>query len=106
MRRLAAIAAPLVLMAILLAGWETACRVWAIPPFLLPAPSLVGAVVAEFVAGSGGSQGLAWRILEAEHRLETAKMLAALFVLAAMAVALSALLEFFERLILRRWRGR
>ena len=39
--------------------------------------ALVGAVVAEFVAGSGGAQGLAWRILEASHRLQTAKMLAA-----------------------------
>ena len=34
--------------------------------------ALVGAVVAEFVAGSGGAQGLAWRILEAQHRLQTA----------------------------------
>ena len=68
--------------------------------------ALVGAVVAEFVAGSGGAQGLAWRILEAEHRLQTAKMLAALVVLAAMAVALYGLLEAAERAILRRWRGR
>jgi len=68
--------------------------------------ALVGAVVAEFVAGSGGAQGLAWRILEAEHRLQTAKMLAALVVLAAMAVALYGLLEAAERAVLRRWRGR
>ena len=68
--------------------------------------ALVGAVVAEYVAGSGGSQGLAWRILEAQHRLETAKMLAALVVLAVMAVALYALLQAGERAILKRWRGR
>jgi NitT/TauT family transport system permease protein len=68
--------------------------------------AVVGAVVAEFVAGSGGAQGLAWRILEAEHRLQTAKMLAALVVLAVMAVALYGLMEAAERAILRRWKGR
>ena len=39
--------------------------------------SLIGAVVAEFVAGSGEAQGLAWRVLEAEHQLRTAEMFAA-----------------------------
>jgi NitT/TauT family transport system permease protein len=68
--------------------------------------ALVGAVVAEFVAGSGGAQGLAWRILEAQHRLETAQMFGALVVLAAMGVALYAAMEAAERAILRRWRGR
>ena len=68
--------------------------------------ALVGAVVAEFVAGSGGAQGLAWRILESEHRLQTARMLAALVVLAVMAVALYGALEAAEQIILRRWRGR
>jgi NitT/TauT family transport system permease protein len=68
--------------------------------------ALVGAVVAEYVAGSGGAQGLAWRILEAQHRLQTAKMIAALFVLAAMAVALYTVLQLAEQLILTRWRGR
>ena len=68
--------------------------------------ALVGAVVAEYVAGSGGAQGLAWRILEAQHRLQTAKMLAALFVLAAMAVVLYGGLQMGEQAILRRWRGR
>ena len=68
--------------------------------------ALVGAVVAEFVAGSGGSEGLAWRIMEAEHRNQTAKMMAALVVLAILAVALYSALETAERTILRRWRGR
>jgi NitT/TauT family transport system permease protein len=68
--------------------------------------ALVGAVVAEFVAGSGDSQGLAWRILEAQHRLETAKMFAALLVLAVMGVALYGVMQAVERIILRRWRGR
>jgi NitT/TauT family transport system permease protein len=68
--------------------------------------AVVGAVVAEFVAGSGGAQGLAWRILEASNRLKTAEMFAALFVLAAMGVLLFALLQVVEQIILRRWRGR
>lgn len=68
--------------------------------------ALVGAVVAEFVAGTGGAQGLAWRILEAEHRLETAKMFGALLVLALMGVALYAALQQAERVVLQRWRGR
>jgi NitT/TauT family transport system permease protein len=68
--------------------------------------ALVGAVVAEFVAGSGGAQGLAWRIVEAQHRLETAKMFGALVVLAAMGIALYGLMQAAEQAILRRWRGR
>jgi NitT/TauT family transport system permease protein len=68
--------------------------------------AVVGAVVAEFVAGSGGAQGLAWRILEASNRLETAKMFAALLVLGLMGVSLYAVLQAAERIILRKWRGR
>jgi NitT/TauT family transport system permease protein len=58
------------------------------------------------VAGSGGAQGLAWRILEAKHRLETAKMFGALVVLAIMGITLYSLMQAAERAILRRWRGR
>lgn len=65
--------------------------------------SIVGAVVAEFVAGSGQTQGLAWRIVEAQHRLEIADMIAALVVLVAMALALNLLLSIFERKALQRW---
>ena len=68
--------------------------------------AVVGAVVAEYVAGSGGAQGLAWRILEASNRLQTAKEFAALLVLALMGVVLHALLSLAETAILRRWRGR
>lgn len=52
--------------------------------------AVIGAVVAEFVAGSGATQGLAWRILEAGNRLRTAEMIAALAWLAAMGLALNA----------------
>jgi NitT/TauT family transport system permease protein len=87
-------------------------RVPAATPYLLEGLkvaaglSIIGAVVAEFVAGSGGAQGLAWRILEAEHRLRTAQMFAALVALAALGAGLHAVIEASERIILRRWRGR
>ncbi len=68
--------------------------------------AVIGAVVAEFVAGSGGTQGLAWRILEAYNRLQTAKVFAAVLTLAILGVALHALMELAERHLLRAWRGR
>jgi NitT/TauT family transport system permease protein len=68
--------------------------------------SIIGAVVAEFVAGSGGEQGLAWRILEAGNRLETAKMFAAILALALMAAGLNFIFQWLERRALVWWRGR
>ena len=68
--------------------------------------AIVGAVVAEFVSGSGQVQGLAWRILEAGNRLQTAKMFAALAVLGLMGAALHGLFQLAERWALARWRGR
>src|SRR5579875_2780941 len=62
--------------------------------------SIIGAVVAEFVAGSGQAQGLAWRVLEAEHQLRTAEMFAALVVLAVMAALLHAAMGLVERAVL------
>ena len=68
--------------------------------------AIVGAVVAEFVAGSGSAQGLAWRILEAANRLQIAKEFAAVIVLGVMGVALHAVLHMLEKRALARWRGR
>jgi NitT/TauT family transport system permease protein len=68
--------------------------------------AVIGAVVAEFVAGSGGAQGLAWRILESSNRLQTARTFAAVIVLAIMGALLHALLRWAEQVILRRLRGR
>jgi NitT/TauT family transport system permease protein len=65
--------------------------------------ALIGAVVAEFVAGSGTATGLAWRIIEAGNRLEIAKMFAALFLLAALGVAIFSALSVVEWLLLRHW---
>ena len=64
--------------------------------------ALVGAVVAEFVAGSGGfASGLAYRILEAGYRLEVARMFAALVLLSLTGIALNAGLGWFGRAISR-----
>lgn len=68
--------------------------------------AIVGAVVAEFVSGTGASQGLAWRLLEAGNRLQTAKVFAALFVLGLMGVVVHAAFQALETWVLRRWRGR
>ena len=65
--------------------------------------ALIGAVVAEFVAGSGAGTGLAWRIIEAGNRLEIAKMFAALALLAALGIAIFSTLTLLEWLLLRRW---
>lgn len=94
--------------------WQrlTRLRIPSAVPFLLEGHkvavglALVGAVVAEFAAGSGGDQGLAWRILEAGNHLQTDKMMAALLVLALMGGALHAIFQQLERRALVWWRGR
>ncbi|HWY62263.1 MAG TPA: ABC transporter permease [Rhizomicrobium sp.] len=65
--------------------------------------ALIGAVVAEFVAGSGTATGLAWRIIEAGNRLQIATMFAALALLALLGVAIFAALSGLEYFLLRRW---
>ncbi len=66
--------------------------------------ALVGAVVAEFVTGAGGvASGLAFRILEAGYRLQTARMFAALALLSAAGLAISAVLGWLSRRALARY---
>lgn len=66
--------------------------------------ALIGAVVAEFVAGSGGIQsGLAYRILEAGYQLKIARMFAALFLITATGIVIFLLLTLVSHLALRRW---
>ncbi|MFO1024064.1 MAG: ABC transporter permease [Acetobacteraceae bacterium] len=68
--------------------------------------ALVGAVVAELVAGSGGfASGLAYRILEASFRLEMPRMFAALVLLAIAGIVINFGLGAVERTILRRRGG-
>ena len=66
--------------------------------------AIIGAVVAEFVSGSGASQGLAWRLLEAGNRLRTAELLAALAWLTVMGLGLNLVIAALTRLVLRRRR--
>jgi len=68
--------------------------------------ALVGAVIGEMSAGGGGTEGLAWRILEASHRLEMAKSFAALVALTILGGALYVGFQAIERGALAWWRGR
>ena len=65
--------------------------------------AIIGAVVAEFVAGSGTATGLAWRIAEAGNRLEIPKMFAALLLLSLLGIAIFLLLSALEYAVLRKW---
>jgi NitT/TauT family transport system permease protein len=93
--------------------WQrlTRLRLPAATPFLLEGHkvaaglAVIGAVVAEFVAGSGGAQGLAWRILEAGNRLQTDRMFAALAALAGLGLVLHGALQLLERRLLAWWSG-
>lgn len=65
--------------------------------------ALIGAVVAEFAAGSGTSTGLAWVILQAGFNLKVAKAFAALGLLTAIGITIYAALSHLERLALKHW---
>lgn len=66
--------------------------------------SLIGAVVAEFVAGTGGiGSGLAWRILESSYRLQIPRLFAALVLIIVTGVAIHLALTLVSWLLLRRW---
>jgi NitT/TauT family transport system permease protein len=66
--------------------------------------ALVGAVVAEFVAGTGGANtGLASRILEAGYRLEIPRMFAALLMLSLTGIAIFAVLSWIGQRLLAAW---
>ncbi len=66
--------------------------------------ALIGAVVAEYVAGTGGiGSGLAFRILEAGYRLNIPRMFAALILIALTGVIIFAGLSFLSHMLLRKW---
>jgi NitT/TauT family transport system permease protein len=66
--------------------------------------SLIGAVVAEFVAGTGGSgAGLAYQILQAGFQLNIPRLFAALFLITITGVALFLLMVALSRLALGGW---
>ncbi|MCW5715944.1 MAG: ABC transporter permease [Bauldia sp.] len=66
--------------------------------------ALIAAVVAEFAAGSAGrGSGLAFRVLESQYRLQTARLFAALLLLSLTGVAIYFATSFISWLLLRRW---
>ncbi len=66
--------------------------------------SLIGAVVAEFVAGAAGqSSGLASRIIEAGYRLNAPRLFAALLLISLAGIVIFLVLSLVSHLLLRRW---
>ncbi|MCX7568122.1 ABC transporter permease [Sulfitobacter sp. F26169L] len=66
--------------------------------------ALIGAVVAEFVAGSAGQNtGLASRILESSFRNEIPKMFAALLLVSLLGIAIFLATSFLSKLVLGKW---
>jgi len=66
--------------------------------------SLIGAVVAEFVAGTGGQgAGLAYQILMAGIQLNVPRLFACLVVITLAGIALHALVGVLSRAALARW---
>lgn len=66
--------------------------------------ALIGAVVAEFVAGTGGrSAGLAYEILQAGFALAIPRMFAALFLITVAGIVLFVAMAGLSRLALGQW---
>lgn len=67
--------------------------------------ALVGAIGAEFVAGTGGHElGLAYRLLMAAYNQETSKLFAALFVVSGFGILIHLLLAKCEKFALQKLR--
>jgi NitT/TauT family transport system permease protein len=61
-------------------------------------------VVAEFVAGTGGTgSGLAYQILQSGYQLNIPRMFAALFLITLTGVLLFALMAWLSKLALGNW---
>ena len=66
--------------------------------------SLIGAVVAEFVAGTGGTgAGLAYQIMQSGFQLDIPRMFSALFLISLTGVVLFVLMAWLSRLALGSW---
>ena len=66
--------------------------------------ALIGAVVAEFVAGTGGSgAGLAYQVLQAGFMLDIPRMFAALLLISLTGVALFVAMAWLTRRFIGRW---
>jgi len=66
--------------------------------------ALIGSVVAEFVAGTGGSNsGLAYQILQAGYQLNIPRLFAALTLISFVGIALFVLMSLLSRIAIGRW---
>ncbi|WCK79886.1 ABC transporter permease subunit [Agrobacterium fabrum] len=66
--------------------------------------ALVGAVVAEFTVGTAGaSAGLAFRLLEAQQKLNTPRLFAAATLLALLGTSIFFIISVLDRCVLRHW---
>jgi NitT/TauT family transport system permease protein len=65
--------------------------------------SVIGAVVAEFMAGSGAARGLAYAIVESGAMFNIARMFAALMLLSAFGLSIWYVTSAVQRLLLRHW---
>ncbi|WP_235526342.1 ABC transporter permease [Nostoc piscinale] len=66
--------------------------------------ALIGAVVAEFVAGTGGAKsGIAYRILISSYNLQIPRMFAALFLTTGLGVLIFVSLSYLSDFILSKW---
>ncbi|EAW36212.1 ABC transporter permease [Lyngbya sp. PCC 8106] len=66
--------------------------------------SLIGAVVAEFVAGTGGTNsGLAYQMLIASYNLEIPRMFAALVIISVLGIVIFLVLSTLSNLLLGKW---
>ena len=66
--------------------------------------ALIAAVVAEFAAGTAGeNSGLAFRLIEAQHRLNIPRLFAALVLLSLTGVAIFGATSLISYLLLRKW---
>jgi len=66
--------------------------------------ALIGAIVAEFVAGTGGvGSGLAFRILESSYRLNIPRMFAAIILIILTGIMIFTATSLLSHLVLRKW---
>ncbi|MCL2926309.1 MAG: ABC transporter permease subunit, partial [Trichodesmium sp. MAG_R04] len=66
--------------------------------------ALIGAVVAEFVAGTGGSRsGIAYQILMSSYNLEIPRMFAALLLTTVLGIAIFVLFTVLSDFLLKDW---
>ena len=66
--------------------------------------ALIGAVVAEFVAGTGGTRsGISHQILMSSYNLEIPRMFAALFLTTGLGIAIFVLFTFLSDFLLKDW---